>query len=100
MFFFALAQIVLAFAPLIEGRRGGDARAHVESAGTGIHYAHNEANCSACVARQLLSSSEPAPDISALFDRVIATRARTRSAFVPLASQPNTRPRAPPLYSV
>jgi len=100
MFFLALAQMVLAFAPLIDGRRGGDSRAHVESAGTGLHYAHNEADCPACVARQLVSSSEPAPDLSAVFDRGTANRARTRSAFAALAPPPNTRPRAPPLYSV
>ena len=100
MFFIALAQIALAFAPLLEGRRGGDARAHVESAGTGIHHAHNEANCSACVARQLLSSSAPAPDLPAIFDRVVASRALARPAFGALAPPPNTRPRAPPLYSV
>lgn len=53
-----LAQLVLVLTPLIEGREGPDARAHVEEAGTRIHHAHDEAYCSACTARHLLASSE------------------------------------------
>ena len=33
IFFFAVAQIFLSFAPLLEGRQGPDARAHVEALG-------------------------------------------------------------------
>ena len=59
IFFFAVAQIVLAFAPLMEGRFGPDARAHVEEAGTNIHHAHNDADCAACTARDLMAAAEP-----------------------------------------
>ena len=58
IFFFAIAQVFLSFAPLIEARQGPDARAHVEDLGTTLHHAHNDADCAACVARGLLSSSD------------------------------------------
>lgn len=53
-----VAQLVLALTPLLEGRDGPDARAHVEEAGIAIHHAHDDAFCSACTARHLLASSE------------------------------------------
>src|SRR4051812_3860968 len=56
-----LAQLVLVFTPLLEGRGGPDARAHVEEAGTRIHHAHDEADCSACTVRHLLASSSVLP---------------------------------------
>jgi hypothetical protein len=56
LFFFAVAQMLLAFAPLTEGRWSGS-QAHVEEAGTSLHHAHNESGCAACVARGLLASS-------------------------------------------
>lgn len=60
IFFFAVAQFVLAFAPLMEGRFGPDARAHTEAAGTNLHHAHNDADCVACTARALMAAAEPA----------------------------------------
>jgi hypothetical protein len=57
IFFFAVAQVFLSFAPLIEARQGPDARAHVEDLGTTLHHAHNDSDCAACIARGLLSSS-------------------------------------------
>lgn len=66
IFFFAVAQFVLAFAPLMEGRFGPDARAHAEEAGTNIHHAHSDAGCAACTARDLMAAAEPA-DKSVLF---------------------------------
>ncbi len=56
MVFAAVAQVLLAFAPLAEA--GSGSIAHVEEAGTAIHHTHNEASCSACVARVLLDSTE------------------------------------------
>jgi len=58
IFFFAVAQVFLSFAPLIEARQGPDARAHVEDLGTTLHHAHNDADCAACVARSLLAASD------------------------------------------
>ena len=57
MVFAALAQVLLALSPLAE-LRGGSTDAHVEAAGIAIHHSHNEANCVACAARVLLSSSD------------------------------------------
>lgn len=59
IFFFAVAQLLLAFAPLLEGRQGSDARAHVEEAGTTLHHAHSETRCAACTARVLMGSAGP-----------------------------------------
>jgi hypothetical protein len=57
LFFFAVAQVLLAFAPLVEGQ-GRETQAHIEEAGISLHHAHNEAGCAACVARGLLASSD------------------------------------------
>src|SRR5258708_16540313 len=56
----AAAQMSLVGAPLAEGRSGPDAVAHIETAGTRLHHAHDEATCAACVSQHLLASSEPA----------------------------------------
>jgi hypothetical protein len=58
MIFLAVAQVLLALAPLAEGR-GANSTPHVEQAGTAEHHAHDEASCAACVARTLLTSCEP-----------------------------------------
>jgi hypothetical protein len=59
LFFFAVAQIFVSFAPLFEVRQGPESRAHIEESGTTLHHAHNDAECAACTARGLLSSSDP-----------------------------------------
>ena len=64
MVYIAIAHVLLAFAPLAEV--GVGAAAHVEDAGTAIHHTHDEAGCSACVARVLLDSTELA-DRTTLF---------------------------------
>ena len=94
--FFAIAQVVLAFAPLMEGRFGPDARAHVEQAGTNVHHAHNDADCAACTARDLMAAAEPgsqtvAIDAAATFNHSTSPLFRTWH----LASRA-TQPRAPP----
>lgn len=55
----AAAQLFIAGAPLAEGRFGPDASAHVESAGTSVHHAHDDATCAACVSQHLLAGAEP-----------------------------------------
>ena len=50
-------QVVLAFAPLLEGRFGADARTHVEATGVNVHHAHNPESCPACAARGLLAAA-------------------------------------------
>ena len=94
--FFAVAQVILAFAPLAEAKRGS-AAAHVEEAGTAIHHGHDEAACVACLARVLLSSSElshRAPE----FALAEPTRAlESTSARNASASAAGNFSRAPPL---
>ena len=69
IFFFAVAQVLLSFAPLLEGRQGPDAQSHVEALGTTLHHAHNDADCAACAVRGLLSSADPEPVSSYDFSR-------------------------------
>ena len=96
IFFFAVAQFVLAFAPLMEGRFGPDARAHVEQAGTNVHHAHNDADCAACTARGLMAGAEPG------VKGVIEARASALDPATPTRSSKGqsqsrtTQPRAPP----
>jgi hypothetical protein len=92
-----LAQLVLALTPLLEGREGPDARAHVEEAGIRVHHVHDEAYCSACTVRHLLASSEvlPVPAISASSPAGIVAVARVDSFLAAAAA--TTRSRAPPV---
>jgi len=56
---FALAQFdVIAIAPFADANEGRSAPAHVEAYGTTTHYAHDEATCALCVARQLIGRTE------------------------------------------
>jgi hypothetical protein len=56
---FALAQFdLMAVAPFADANEGKSAPAHVEAYGTTTHYAHDEANCPLCVARQLVGRTE------------------------------------------
>lgn len=100
MLFLAVAQMLLAFAPVMEGKLGASASAHVESAGTGLHHAHDDANCAACVARQLLSSSELAQRHDLSLDGALPSAVPARAADVLSAPAASSRPRAPPSISV
>ena len=90
------AQVLLAFAPLIEWHSGPDARAHVEAAGTSAHHAHNPADCAACSARGLLGvPNRPAePAIGSL--QAAAPRLAERDEHLALFRESQSRPRAPP----
>jgi hypothetical protein len=91
-----IAQLVIALTPLLEGRDGPDARAHVEEAGTAIHHVHDEAYCSACTVRHLLASS----DIVRAETPGTTGRARSVDAeaveILLAATSSTTRSRAPP----
>lgn len=100
IFFFAVAQIFLSFAPLIEGRQGPDARAHVEESGTTIHHAHNEAACAACAARGLLGSAELASQPAVEFSLVSWQFVPTAALSVEPVWTLHSRSRAPPVLSV
>src|SRR5215212_5569176 len=97
MFFFVVAQIFLSFAPVLEGRQGPNARAHVEEAGTTLHHAHNDADCAACVARGLLSSADPQSSDSPLCTARLRADVDAVSPTIQSAWSTHTRSRAPPV---
>lgn len=99
IFFFAVAQFLLAFAPLLEGRQGPDARAHIEEAGTTLHHAHNDADCAACAARGLLASAEPESQGNLAFSAAASVVPSTVSHSVESAWTLHSRSRAPPVQS-
>ena len=90
------AQLLLAFAPLMEWQYGADARPHVEAAGTSAHHAHNPADCAACAARALLAvaNQTAAPVIGLL--RPVPPGLEVRDEHRALLSESQSRPRAPP----
>src|SRR6476660_5624558 len=91
-----VAQLVLVLTPLLEGRGGPDARAHVEEAGTRIHHAHDEAYCSACTVRHLLASSAVVPPDEIETVRAAQTTAAQRTELFHAVATATTRSRAPP----
>lgn len=55
----AIAQINVAVVlPFADANVGRSAPAHVEPYGTTTHYTHDDANCAACVVRQLVGRTE------------------------------------------
>jgi hypothetical protein len=99
IFFFAVAQFLLAFAPLLEGRQGPDARAHIEEAGTTLHHAHNDADCAACTARGLLASAEPEAQGNLAFSSASSGIPSAVSHSVESAWTLHSQSRAPPLLN-
>jgi hypothetical protein len=94
------AQVLLGTAALGEARFGPDAGAHVESAGTSVHHAHDEANCVACVSQHILAGAEPSSASDLL---VVESAARPRSIVRDADSRvPRffSKPRAPPTIPV
>lgn len=89
------AQLVVAIAPLAEGRDSRMA-SHVESHGLASHYAHNEATCAACQARSIhgtTAHTQVAEPVHAIPVPVLDARAfRGASAD----HYPQDNPRAPP----
>jgi len=100
IFFFAIAQIFLSFAPVLDGRQGPSARAHVEELGTTLHHAHNDADCAACIARGLLSSSDPEAAASEVVESSAASKPDEASLSLTSAWTVLARSRAPPLQSI
>jgi len=96
----ALAQMVLGVAPIIDGRAGPDARAHIEASGTRLHHAHDEADCAACLARHLLAAADLERPQAVSVTHVV-TRPHQDFAFALfLSSSSLTRSRAPPALPV
>jgi hypothetical protein len=90
------AQLVVAIAPLAEGRDGRMA-SHVESKGLPWHYTHSDATCAACQARSIHGniSRQAFP----LLIDTLAPMKLVRSAerIVEASLHPTDNPRAPPV---
>jgi hypothetical protein len=89
------AQIVVAIAPLAEGRDGRMA-SHVESKGVPGHYTHNDATCAACQARSIhgTTSRQSVPLLIDALAPVALVHGAERVVETTLRPQDN--PRAPP----
>jgi hypothetical protein len=95
--FLIVAQLALGFASLTEGRFGADARAHVETAGTNVHHAHNTADCVACAARGLLAVANHTAQPSIESNRSVSPRLSERDEHLAILRESKSRPRAPPV---
>src|ERR1700761_4195817 len=71
------AQLVVAFAPLAEGRDGRMA-SHIESGGVASHYTHSEATCAACQARSIHGATAR-PALPHIREAITATAVSTTS---------------------
>ena len=96
MVLLAIAQVLLALSPLAE-IRAGSAEAHIEAAGTAIHHSHNEANCVACAARVLLSTSDLADRTGLSVDLASAEPGATGGDVPGSRVADGRHSRAPPL---
>ena len=89
------SQLVLAVAPLAEGREDRMA-SHVEADGTQTHYAHSDGNCISCQARSIHGTT--ARTTTSSFEGEAGASAVT--PFVGRVSSANvysqSNPRAPP----
>ena len=89
------SQLVLALAPLAEGREDRMA-SHVEADGTQTHYAHSDGTCISCQARSIHGTTARTP--SSAFEGEVGSSAITlivgHVSSANVYSQSN--PRAPP----
>jgi hypothetical protein len=91
-----LGQLVMVLAGTIESWRGPDASAHVETRGTQLHHAHDEATCPACIVQSLHARPERISD-PPLSRRRIEQPAATETTWVPACAAPTYTSRAPPV---
>ncbi len=91
-----VAQLVLAFTPIAEGRAGVGMRAHVEEHGNPAHHVHEDATCVACQVRTLYGVARGRP---------VAPPPQTPHDTAPVVREqlvasadlvPHVLPRAPP----
>lgn len=91
-----LAQLVLVFAPVAEGRAGVGMRAHVESHGNPAHHVHEEATCVACQVRTLYGVARTRP-VAPAVSRTPSTVPLLREQLAASAELvADALPRAPP----
>lgn len=92
------AQLLLAFAPLIEWQFGADARPHVEAAGTKAHHAHNADDCAACSARALLATPNRSDNAVVEPKRgALLVASKRDDNLAEFLKGSMSRPRAPPI---
>lgn len=91
----AATQIVLGTAPLTESEIRS-AGAHVEASGVGLHYAHNEELCVACISLKVLGSADVEEGSALATVEQLARTAGTLDSFNPHLATGQTRSRAPP----
>lgn len=91
-----LGQLVMVFAGTIESWRGPDASSHVETRGTQLHHAHDEATCPACIVQSLHARPERA-SVPPPSRRLIVLPRATLTWSVPTGAAPTYTSRAPPV---
>src|SRR5215469_4569012 len=91
-----LGQLVMVLAGTIESWRGPDASSHVETRGTQLHHAHDEATCPACVV-QLLHARPERPSTPLPSQRLIEPPAATQGWSVSTGTATTYASRAPPI---
>ena len=91
-----LGQLVMVLAGTIESWRGPDASAHVETRGTQLHHAHDEASCPACIVQSLHARPERAA-VPPPSRRLIVLPSATAIWSVPTGAAPTYTSRAPPV---
>ena len=91
-----LGQLVMVLAGTIESWRGPDASAHVETRGTQLHHAHDEATCPACIV-QLLHARPERPVAAPLSRRLIELPHATSARSVSTGATSTYASRAPPI---
>ena len=94
-FLATLAQIVVALAPLAEGRDGRMA-SHVEANGSATHFTHNDANCAACQARSIQGTAAAASPPLLLTHLAPPTRISDADVVPSFDRFLQDSPRAPP----
>ncbi|HZS60268.1 MAG TPA: hypothetical protein VFA43_13415 [Gemmatimonadaceae bacterium] len=91
-----LGQLVMVLAGTIESWRGPDASSHIETRGTQLHHAHDEASCPACVV-QLLHARPERPSTPPLSRRPIVPPPATSTWSVGTGASATYASRAPPI---
>ena len=89
-------QLVVALAPLAEGREGRSMSAHVESSGTRGHYTHDDATCASCQARSIHGTTPRAADPLPVVRREFALIADRAEIDAAASLYTPANPRAPP----
>ena len=90
------AQAGVVGAGVLDAREGASAASHLESGGTNLHFAHNEADCYMCRAQHIGDSApfsiEPAPSLALHADGIASQPLQ----IVAAAHYSSNASRAPP----